>query len=338
MKYSLKTQYALILLLGAVQSAVFAGASPTNRWSVAARAGFNIKADFGYAPGSTPVRTTPSGDAYNYDDGYVLTDVSGSAGGLTWYWGYDDSAAQIAPGNEILMSRSTSTGSSGLNEMDASEPFIGAEILYSRQFEATEDYRFGFNFAVSILPLDFTDRSSFAASVTTTTDAYGYTPATTPPTATPGAPYQGTFNGPGFLISAAPSSTSTVVAPGTGTVHRELEGILWGMRLGSYLEFPINEALLLNVAGGISFGILDVDVDWHAIGAVTEKGGGHDSDVLSGMHLGATLLWDVGEEWGMTVGAQFEYLNDWEGNFGGNTARLDFTRTFYATIGLQREF
>src|SRR4051812_20668321 len=38
---------------------------------------------------------TPDGDAWNYDDGYVLTDVSGAGSGFTWYWGYI-SSGQLA--------------------------------------------------------------------------------------------------------------------------------------------------------------------------------------------------------------------------------------------------
>lgn len=39
---------------------------------------------------------------------------------------------------------------------------------------------------------------------------------------------------------------------------------------------------------------------------------------------------------GAFIGA--EYPSDWEGSFGGNTARLDFTRTLYLNLGLQYEF
>ena len=33
-----------------------------------------------------------SGVNHDYDDGYVRVDVSTNAGGLTWYWGYDNSS------------------------------------------------------------------------------------------------------------------------------------------------------------------------------------------------------------------------------------------------------
>jgi formylglycine-generating enzyme required for sulfatase activity len=53
------------------------------------------------APAQGATRYTPDGDAYNYDDGYVLVDSSGNAGGYTRYWGYDNSS-QIVNGLLVL--------------------------------------------------------------------------------------------------------------------------------------------------------------------------------------------------------------------------------------------
>ena len=83
-------------------------ATNLNHFSFSARAGFNITGRFknlGALTLTPSTRLTPNGDPYNYDNGYVLTDVSGNAGGQTWYWGYDG-PGQIS-GNTILMSRST---------------------------------------------------------------------------------------------------------------------------------------------------------------------------------------------------------------------------------------
>ncbi len=58
----------------------------TNRLTFSARFGLNISAKFsGVAPIAMPAttRTTPDGATYNYDDGYVLPDVSGSGDGYT---------------------------------------------------------------------------------------------------------------------------------------------------------------------------------------------------------------------------------------------------------------
>src|SRR6266478_5921027 len=108
-----------------------------NRVTVSARFGFNLSAKFRGLPTlPQPIssRLTAHGDRYNYDDGYVLTDISGNAGGQTWYWGYDNSASQIS-GNTILLGRSTAMGSSPAVSLD-SDPSLGAEIVYRRQLGA----------------------------------------------------------------------------------------------------------------------------------------------------------------------------------------------------------
>src|SRR5690348_15347737 len=71
----------------------------TNRLTFSGRVGFNISARFkgiSAPPPTASGRRTPNGDPYNYDDGYVLTDVSGNLGDQTYYWGYDDSSRQIS--------------------------------------------------------------------------------------------------------------------------------------------------------------------------------------------------------------------------------------------------
>jgi len=335
MKIKLKTNSILLLLLGVVPVAVYAGHASTNRISVSTRAGFNIKAGFNYNVSSAPgvPRTTPDGDLYNYDDGYVLEDVSGNVGGQTWYWGYD-TAAQDS-GSEILLNRSTDIGGSGESEMDGDTAFFGAEIVFSQELDRSENWRFGFDFAANFMPLKFEDNSPFFSNISTTTDAYSYTTGATPP----GAPYEGTFNGPGFIIDATPSSSSTVVAPGAiVNVHSELDGILWGARIGPYMEFPIGNALALHLSGGFSLGLLDVDVSWNTTSGAPENGGGSDLSVLPGAYLGADLVWRVAENWSLSAGAEFEYLNGWEKDYGQGTVSLDLTQSLYATLGIMYDF
>src|SRR5690349_2116912 len=124
-----------VLCVGALllPAAARAQQDATNRVTFSARFGFNISARFkGFGAGApaAPPRTTPRGDAYNYDDGYVLTDISGNAGGQTWYWGYDNSASQIS-GSNILLSRSTPSGNFSSPSFD-SDPQPGYELTYDR--------------------------------------------------------------------------------------------------------------------------------------------------------------------------------------------------------------
>src|ERR1035437_8149694 len=64
-----------------------------NRFFFGPRFGMNFKADF-----QNNVNPGPEAGAANhtYNDGYVLVDSSGNAGGLTWNWGYQN-ASQYNP-------------------------------------------------------------------------------------------------------------------------------------------------------------------------------------------------------------------------------------------------
>src|SRR5207245_10146200 len=121
----------------------------TNLLTLSARFGFNISARFKglntLPPPATAARKTGQGDLYNYDDGYVLTDSSGSFGGQTWYWGYDDSSRQIS-GNNILMSRnSLASGAPSVTIED--DPSYGAELVYSRLLGVRGRLHFGVELA-----------------------------------------------------------------------------------------------------------------------------------------------------------------------------------------------
>src|SRR5262249_32836648 len=86
------------------------------------RIGLNIRADFkklgGFAPLSDPGAATGSAVNRTYDNGYNKVDISTNAGGLTWFWGYQN-ANQIQ-GNSLVMESSSSqnTGSSNNHQDD----------------------------------------------------------------------------------------------------------------------------------------------------------------------------------------------------------------------------
>ena len=198
----------------------------TNRLSFSARLGFNISARF-KGVNATPIgpprnpRSTPSqpgrpnGDPYNYDDGYVLTDVSENYGDQTWYWGYD-SSSQIS-GNTILLSRTTRTTAGGATGSFDDDPSLGCELTYNRLLGVKGDARYGLEVAVNYLNLSLHANDTYRGAATRETYAYPFTQGTTPPGTATG-PYQGSFTGPGFVIGDTPvGRPSTVPVPGSFT-------------------------------------------------------------------------------------------------------------------------
>lgn len=347
MKTSL--HFPIVLALGVVVHACSiaqAGEPPAkNRVGFSFRTGFNISARF---TGSNPAlvspltpRTTPNGDLFNYDDGYVLTDISGNAGGLTWYWGYDDSASQIA-GNEILFSRTAPAQSFTSPSLDDG-PSFGGELLYTRELGRLNDGRWGWGFEVALnyLSVGLSDNSAYAIGTTRTTDAFPFFSGTTPPA----SPYQGTFGGPGFVIGATPTTSTSVSAAGaTVTGQREFESDVWGFRLGPYLELPISDTFSVLFSGGLALAVVDGEASWTetitipGVGTIVGTGESGDSDLLWGFSVGASAVWNFREDWSLIGSLQYQSLQSYRLNAGARTAEVDFGNSVFLTIGLGYEF
>jgi len=321
----------------------------TNRLTFSSRFGFNISARFKGvnnlpAPAST-ARKTPQGDPYNYDDGYVLIDNSGNFGGQTWYWGYDDSSRQIA-GNNILMGHNAlAQGAGSVTTKD--DPGYGAELVYRRLLPNREGLQVGFELAANYLNLSLSDSRSVSANVVRTSDPYPFTPGTMPPAASPGAPYQGSFQGPGFVIGATPGAPITTTEVGGATIagHRQLDANIWGFRLGPCLEMPLGDKLKLSLSGGFAGALIDADASWSetiTIGSGgsphTLSGGGQTDQMVYGFYVGVNAFWELSPRWNVVAGMQYQDLNGLNHSFGGRQVQLDLSQSFFVTLGLSFNF
>lgn len=332
-----------------VPAAATAQSPATNRLTFSPRFGLNISGSFsGTAPVAVPPpsRPTPNGDTYNYDNGYVNPDVSGSGDGYTWYWGYDDSSSQVNAGaNTILLSRSTGMASLRSPDMDDG-PSLGAELTYMRELGFTRDMRYGFEAALNYMNISLGGSGSYALTGNQTHDAYSYVPGTTPPGATPSSPYQGSFDGPGFVIGSTPSS-STMSAGGTvGSVTgtRDYEGSLWGGRIGPYAEFHLDDDVSVSFSGGLALGWLHSSADWNETllfnggGTVADSGSGSDDAFLFGGYVAANLHWRLSRQWTAAGGVQFQSLGEYDETFGTRRVELDLSESFFFTLGVSYSF
>lgn len=311
-----------------------------SRLSLSPRVGFNISAGFESTAtgGSGGVRTTPNGDAYNYDNGYVLTDVSGNAGGQTWYWGYDDSTAQIS-GNTILLNRTTASGAPTSVSQDA-DPSPGVELLYQLSLGTHGRLRHGIEAGAAYQYVHASAPGSATATLTATTDAYSFAAGGTPPSATPSSPYQGTSQGPGFLISAAPSSSTTVTTPNVAlATQNELRSGLWGFRVGPWVEYDVADRVSLGLSVGVAAGVLNAEVTWQdTAGSTTASGSGTDLGVLMGFYLSSTASWQFAERWRLVGGIEYQNLGTYEHDFDGRTLKLDVGNAIFASVGIGWSF
>ena len=337
-----RNHYAPVILLTGIvllPAVVPAEQEITNRLTLSARFGFNITAKFkGFGPGAPvpgSLRTTPSqpgrpnGDAYNYDDGYVLTDVSENYGGETWYWGYDNSARQIE-GNTILLSRTTSSGDSASGPLE-SEPYLGGELTFNRELGRQGNLHCGVEAAVNYLDFGVCDNSGLWTRVT---DAYPFTPGTTPPTATlpntlPG-PYQGSYEGPGFVIGDTPVRSTT-----TSVGRRRFDADIWGFRLGPYLETPLCQRMNLSVSGGLAAGLLDNTVSWRQTESVVRES---DLGAMWGYYVRANVAWQLSERWSAVGDLQYQDLGKYRHTFSGQEVELNLRNALFVTLGLSYRF
>ena len=306
-----------------------------NRFFFGPRFGLNFKADFhsdaSYFNAVNP-GTAVGGADHTYNDGYVLVDSSGNAGGLTRYWGYQN-PSQVVGGN-VSMQFHAIDSSSPSSATD--NPQYGAELVYQRVMGSLPSSSgcWGLEAGFSFTDLDLRDNRNGTALVTTDTYSLnGVTP--------PGAGYNGPFSGAGTLLSDTPTRTTESA---TMISNQKLSGQLFGIRLGPFAELNLTPQLSLDASVGLTLAPAMVDYDFSETGTLaggdTFSASGHSSKtkLLYGPYVGGMLRYAFNKNWGVYVGAQFQNLTDLEQSADGRTARLDPGVTVYGTVGASWSF
>jgi hypothetical protein len=70
----------------------------------------------------------------------------------------------------------------------------------------------------------------------------------------------------------------------------------------------------------------------------TLSGSGHSGEMRWGFYIGGNVGWRFAERWTLMVGAQFQYLDNFEGSFGGRKVQLDMGATAMVTAGVGFNF
>jgi len=167
---------------------------PNPNWfSVGPQFGLNINARFNHLGNVNPAKPG------NYDDGFVHTDSSGNAGGQTWNWGYKN-AGQVQ-GNSVVMHSSSASVNGSMDRTD--DPQAGFDLAYGRNLGTVLGGKWGLQAAFDFTTVSIHDSRPLTGTGTTISDAYSLGGVTAP-----GAPYTGSFNGPGALLNDAPNRTT----------------------------------------------------------------------------------------------------------------------------------
>lgn len=337
-----------------------------NRIGLSYRMGFNISAAFhglgGFGSahstsGSSGLRT-PSGDPYNYDNGYIYPDQTTASAhpGYTWYYGYAPGTPQrpaAAPTDFDLYRSSSPANVSSLDK--SSDPQQGFELTYDRQIGRVGPGLWGLEAAAGYANVTIQDNRTFHTSVVRNTDTYrtGGGAILNP------APFQGTVTGPGPndangwpLVGLAPASSSSQSFPGAATItgERELDAQIFSFRLGPYLDLPLSRRwlcsfsaglLVLDVASQFKFNqtvIIDPSVSLASLPAQQQQGSNWRSDVLVGAYVGADISYALSERVRLMCGAQLQTTDDFTQVVDGKSAVLSLGQSVFATVGVSYSF
>jgi len=305
-----------------------------NRFFLGPRFGMNFKADFqDNAANFNSVNPGPAtgGANHTYNDGQVLVDSSGNAGGRTWNWGYQN-ASQVV-GDTLQFHAIQSSGSASTT----GNPQFGGELVFQRvigRLPFVSAGSWGLEAGFGLTDINLQDNRGGPGGVTTDTYALnGVLP--------PSAGYNGSFAGPGALLGDTPTRT---LGSAILTSNQKLSGQLFSIRLGPFVEWNFTHQLSLAAGAGLTLAPGTIDYDFSETGTLpggsTYAARGHSSktELLYGPYVGAMLRYDFSKNWGIFVGAQFQSLNDMVESVGTHTARLDQSATVYGTLGISWRF
>lgn len=302
--------------------------------------------------------STHSGGGGGYSDGYVLPD---STGGLqTWNWGYT-SVAQVSGDNLNFTSSSSRISQSAYGQSfsnDWSDDLEGTGVFI--QVESPEFYRWkrlSFSAAGSysfVQDESHHEAEAFQAVRQTTeyrtsrTDSYDIS-AIAP---LPAAPYGGTFNGPGPVISTTPASSS-----GGGTSRRMLEDDVYTSRVEQSVEVRLHTLSagprvgfdLGQVRAVASMGMALNIADWEGSSQETlrHEGSGKvirrwnesagETELLAGVYAELGLQWQFLPRWTLNAGARYDWSQELSGELAASEFDVDLGG-WSAMLGIGWEF
>ena len=327
-----------------------------NRFSLAGKFSFLISSDFSSATPPPSLGTlTASGATVPstatdriYDDGFVRTDISGNAGGQTWFWGYNDPSqlAGIGTATPTLSLHSAPSLADQATRRSEESVQSGFSLSYSRVLHQWEIRpgrvaAFGVSGSFGYTDLHLRDAGLMTGTVPLTTDTYNLDPNLLPPP----APFAGTFVGPGGLIPDNPNGGRvTVPVAATASLINRLEGGVYAFSFGPFGEVPLTDRVFANFSAGLAVAAIDRTYTYSELAtafgapAVSRSGSTHAVDWLVGATVQTGLEWTLTDHWSVGLAGQFQFLGHTEQTVQGKTARLNLSTAISALVSLNYGF
>ncbi len=319
-----------------------------NRFGVSYRVGYHMTAAISrmapFSSAADPGLSTAPGISRVYDDGYVRVDSSGNAGNLTWNWGYSD-PQQVSTADSLEQHSYSGSISSEAQRLGGGGPQHGFELTYNRQISHLggkyDNGTWGFLAGLSRTEFGVHDSQTLSATLDTTTDTYplgGVIP--------PLAPYKGSFNGPGPLISGVPGRGFSSVANGASIIgQRSFEADIYGLRVGPYVEIPMGRYLSVSLSIGVAVGVVDSELRYDNTLVVpgssvrlSQTGRSFDNDVVPGWYLDLNVNVPIYRSLSATGGFQFEGFDRYTHNSRYDRVDLNMVEACFFTVGLAYSF
>jgi len=306
-----------------------------NRFAVSYRPGFNIQAKFrniGAIPPANNPGTTGTDQDHTYDDGYVKRD-SATGDGKTWNWGYVN-ASQV-PGNNTIAFHSSQSMGDGSTKGAGDDIHQGFELNYQRYLGHLGAGTWGFDAALNFTDVNLRNKESVITTARRITDVYGLNGVVPPQ-----PPYNGTFTGPGPLISDTPTRTIDNVAGATVTGSHSIDANVYGLHLGAYGSIPLSDRVDLLVSGGFALALIDSTFRYHEAATTvfgpsgSASGQGSATGVRAGAYVGVDGVYHLNDRWDVFVGAQYQYLDSFSQKANGRVAQLDFSGSIFVRAGV----
>lgn len=281
-----------------------------------------------------------------YEDGFVLPSISGDGALHTWNWGYDN-AGQIDVGQDQLVFQKLNNAPR-VGTLSSSEAYYGGEIAAG--FEVTtfnvakREVRFGFEAGYGFAQFD-TSLSGSATGMGTLTTARHNLNGVIPPS----APYSGTFNGPGPLLSLQPAQISTASGLGTQTLDVGIESTLHALRIGPYFDMSLTPRITLGLSLGYASLLPDTEMTFQQVTSYTPSSGSalpgstetvrvRRTDWQPGVFFQLRAQYNFSEHWSAFAGADYLYHSDMRFRAGGREAELGLGGLFGGTLGVRFGF
>lgn len=319
------------------------------RISVKGTFSFNLQADFTSATPAT-VGTGVGAEDRFYDDGFVRIDASGNAAASTVFYGYNDPGQVTAVAPFTATFHRTSSLADGQIRGSRDKVVPGAEVNYEEVLGRFRFSRHGYAnvgvfFSFGWQPLSLRDAANLAGPVALVTDTY--LPATAPIP----APFAGTFTGllngvpiGNPLFPQAPAGRVLSAPAATGSVRNDLDGSLYALTMGPFVELPLHDRVMVMLGGG--FGVMLANTTYSfaetvvvpGIPVVNRSGSNGALDVMFGGVARLNVHIALTEDLAWEIGAGYQHLGTSRQSVAGKGARLKIEHVWNLNTGLNWAF